>query len=435
MSDIVIDCENLGKQYRLGSRVPYHRFSDMLVGWAKLPYTLVKNALSSASRHDDSGSDDFWALREINLQVRHGEVIGIVGHNGAGKSTFFKLLSRITAPTTGRATVTGRVGTLLEVGTGFHPELTGRENIYLYGAILGMSRNEIKRKFDTIVDFAEIEQFLDTPVKRFSSGMYMRLAFSVAAHLDTEILLVDEVLAVGDAAFQDKCLGKMGEVGKSGRTVIFVSHNMSAVRRLCTKAVLLDHGRNIAEGPVPEILAKYQARFDKDFSDGPVDLSKWPLRYPGCGQTALFTQGTIFDKDGKMTSHVLRNESMEVELRFTCPQQIRAEFSAVCAKYDGQGALHISQYDAKVPLLTYDAGEHVIRFKVELLPLLPGSYFWNFALHFAGQQNVHDLIFETMKFSVHEDSHTLRPFTSTCEVAVCTTSCSWVIDNQTYPER
>lgn len=284
MSDIVIDCENLGKRYRIGSRLPYHRFSDLMVGWAMMPFTLAKRAVmpKPADTGDRPANEDFWALRDINLQVKHGEVIGIIGHNGAGKSTFFKLLSRITAPSAGRATVTGRLGSLLEVGTGFHPELTGRENIFLYGAILGMTRPEIKSKFDQIVDFAETEKFLDTPVKRYSSGMYMRLAFSVAAHLDTEILLVDEVLAVGDSAFQDKCLGKMGEVGKSGRTVIFVSHNLDAVRKLCERAILLDHGRMIADGHAPEIITQYldrgdmlDGKFERDPQVDPIRSDCW----------------------------------------------------------------------------------------------------------------------------------------------------------------
>ena len=200
---------------------------------------------------------DFWALKDVSFEVPPGEVLGVVGRNGAGKSTLLKVLSRITEPTTGRVELRGRVGSLLEVGTGFHPELTGRENIYLNGAILGMKRREIARKFDEIVAFAEVEQFLDTPVKRYSSGMYMRLAFAVAAHLEPEILLVDEVLAVGDAEFQKKCLGKMGDVAGEGRTVLFVSHNMGAVQTVCRRALLLDHGRVKMIGPAEEVVAEY----------------------------------------------------------------------------------------------------------------------------------------------------------------------------------
>lgn len=202
-------------------------------------------------------SNELWALRDVSFEVGQGERLGIIGRNGAGKSTLLKIISRITCPTAGRITIHGRVASLLEVGTGFHPELTGRENIYLNGAILGMGKAEIKRKFDDIVEFSEIERFLDTPVKRYSSGMYVRLAFAVAAHLDPEILLVDEVLAVGDIAFQKKCLGKMGEVTTSGRTVLFVSHNMAAIQSLCGKAIWLDRGRIAKVGDAPEVIASY----------------------------------------------------------------------------------------------------------------------------------------------------------------------------------
>ncbi|MCX6925597.1 MAG: ABC transporter ATP-binding protein, partial [Verrucomicrobia bacterium] len=204
-----------------------------------------------------SASEDFWALKDVSFSVRQGETLGIIGRNGAGKSTLLKILSRITEPSEGRVQIKGRVASLLEVGTGFHPELTGRENIFLNGAILGMHRAEIKRKFDEIVAFAEVEKFLDTPVKRYSSGMYVRLAFAVAAHLEPEILIVDEVLAVGDASFQKKCLGKMGEVARGGRTVLFVSHNLTIIASLCQRSLLLQSGLNIKEGPTPEVLATY----------------------------------------------------------------------------------------------------------------------------------------------------------------------------------
>src|SRR5947209_14633011 len=221
-----IRVSGLGKCYRLSggrARSSYRTLRESLIELASIP---LRGWRGSGNGLD---SEDFWALRDVAFEVREGEVLGIIGRNGAGKSTLLKILSRITKPTTGRVEVNGRVGSLLEVGTGFHPELTGRENIYLNGSILGMSRREITRKFDEIVDFAEIEQFLDTPVKRYSSGMYVRLAFAVAAHLNPEILVVDEVLAVGDVAFQKKCLGKMGEVSRGGRTVLFVSHNMAAI--------------------------------------------------------------------------------------------------------------------------------------------------------------------------------------------------------------
>ena len=263
MPDIVIQAENIGKRYRIGGGARYKALRDTLTD----TMTTVVHKLHELSRKPFQDScqsvkfvdkpSDFWALKDVNFEVKRGEVVGIIGRNGAGKSTLLKILSRITEPTEGRIELRGRVGSLLEVGTGFHPELTGRENIYLNGAILGMKRAEIRHRFDEIVEFSEISKFLDTPVKHYSSGMYMRLAFSVAAHLEPEILLVDEVLAVGDAEFQRKCLGKMGEVAKGGRTVLFVSHDMSAIQKLCTRVIMLDQGRVRFSGSPNDAVAQY----------------------------------------------------------------------------------------------------------------------------------------------------------------------------------
>ncbi|HPK54680.1 MAG TPA: ABC transporter ATP-binding protein, partial [Smithellaceae bacterium] len=245
MSDIVIKAENLGKKYTIGHQSQgssYTALRDVFAESALTIWHKTKDLLRGNPVIQGDTLEEVWALKDVSFEVRQGEAVGIIGRNGAGKSTLLKILSRITEPTTGRVTIRGRVASLLEVGTGFHPELTGRENIYLNGTILGMTRSEIKSKFDEIVSFAEIERYLDTPVKRYSSGMYVRLAFAVAAHLEPEILLIDEVLAVGDAVFQKKCLGKMNAVAKEGRTVLFVSHNMSAVMGLCESAVMLDSG-------------------------------------------------------------------------------------------------------------------------------------------------------------------------------------------------
>lgn len=256
MSDIVICAEGLGKSYRLRHQRQrgYVALRDVVAEKAR---AFGRRLLGRGRALPAGEEEDFWALREVSFEVRRGEVVGIIGRNGAGKSTLLKVLSRITEPSEGRVRIRGRVASLLEVGTGFHPELTGRENIFLNGAILGMSRAEIKRKFDEIVAFADVEKFLDTPVKRYSSGMYVRLAFAVAAHLEPEILVVDEVLAVGDAEFQRKCLGKMRDVSQGGRTVLFVSHNMAAVQALCGRGVLFERGRVILDALSSEAVKRY----------------------------------------------------------------------------------------------------------------------------------------------------------------------------------
>jgi lipopolysaccharide transport system ATP-binding protein len=258
MSNLAIRVENLGKQYRIGGpQARYKTLRETLNGAVAAPLRRVRSI--ARGRSSGSGRELFWALRDVSFEVRPGEVVGIIGRNGAGKSTLLKILSQITEPTEGFAELRGRVGTLLEVGTGFHPELTGRENIYLNGAILGMRRAETNRKFEEIVAFAEVERFIDTPVKHYSSGMYLRLAFSVAAHLEPEILIIDEVLAVGDTQFQKKCLGKIGDVSKEGRTVLFVSHNMAAVKTLCQRAILLEAGKQIMSGLSSDVVQSYLA--------------------------------------------------------------------------------------------------------------------------------------------------------------------------------
>src|SRR5688572_13379681 len=281
----VISIKGVSKKYRLGGQpdAEYQTLRESVMHAAGAPVRMLRRmagrgAGAAAAVPPPRGTNDLWALKDVSFDVRPGEVVGIVGRNGAGKSTLLKILSRITHPTEGRIEMRGRVGSLLEVGTGFHPELTGRENIYLNGAILGMGRREIARKFDDIVDFAEVERFLDTPVKRYSSGMYTRLAFAVASHLEPEILVVDEVLAVGDAAFQKKCLGRMGEVSREGRTVLFVSHNLVALQSLCKRAVWLDGGRLVADGESSKVVSAY---IEQTFSA--VDALVWedPATAPG----------------------------------------------------------------------------------------------------------------------------------------------------------
>ena len=259
---IAIRCEGIGKRYRIGLRPSYRTLRETISAVVRAPLRrIARRGMPANDEHD------LWALRDLSLEAHHGEVLGVIGRNGSGKSTLLKILSRITKPTEGQAEIQGRVGSLLEVGAGFHPELTGRENIFLNGAILGMTRREIERKFDEIVEFAECGRLLDTPMKHYSSGMYVRLAFAVAAHLETEILLVDEVLAVGDAAFQKKCLGKIGDTAKQGRTVLFVTHNMTAVEGLCTRAICLHEGRVVLEGQPAAVTSRYLQNWLPAFKD------------------------------------------------------------------------------------------------------------------------------------------------------------------------
>jgi lipopolysaccharide transport system ATP-binding protein len=309
MADIAIRVSNLSKLYRIGARQQRHdTLRDSIAAMFEAPKRWF-------SRNGQAEREDtIWALKDVSFEVKHGEVVGIIGRNGAGKSTLLKILSRITKPTEGSVEIHGRVGSLLEVGTGFHPELTGRENIYLNGAILGMKRAEIDRKFDEIVAFAEIEKFLDTPVKRYSSGMYVRLAFAVAAHLEPEILIVDEVLAVGDAQFQKKCLGKMGDVAKEGRTVLFVSHNMGALQTLCDRAYWLDAGQMNADGLVNEVVTKY---LRSGLAEDDASERVWPdiATAPG-NDTVRLRRFAVMPEDGKPGDVITMQTPLRIEVEY-----------------------------------------------------------------------------------------------------------------------
>ena len=266
MSEVAIEVKNLSKRYRIGLKEEIHdTFVSSVTSWVKSPLSNYRRVHSLSSFSDNGESEDIiWALNDVSFNVKRGEIIGIIGENGAGKTTLLKILSRITEPTSGVAEIKGSVASLLEVGTGFHPELTGRENVYLNGSILGMKRKEIEKKFDEIVDFSGVERFIDTPVKRYSSGMRVRLAFSVAAYLEPEILLVDEVLAVGDAVFQKKCLGKMDQIGESGKTVFLVSHNMGSIGKLCKRSILLKNGGIVYDGQSNKTISKYMEKVSRD---------------------------------------------------------------------------------------------------------------------------------------------------------------------------
>jgi lipopolysaccharide transport system ATP-binding protein len=373
MSDPIIIVENLGKKYLLRhqqNRQKYLSLREVLMDRSKAVGQRFLQFARSFKGNVPAGQqqpaiEDFWALRDVSFEINRGESVGIIGRNGAGKSTLLKILSRITEPTTGKFRLRGRMASLLEVGTGFHPELTGRENIYLNGSVLGMTRTEIKRKFDEIVAFAEIEKFLDTPVKRYSSGMYVRLAFAVAAHLEPEILVVDEVLAVGDAEFQRKCIGKMGEVAKGGRTVLFVSHNLDAIASLCSSVIVMEHGRNSVSLATDEGIQRYLSICRDDSTEG----------YRRCNTSHCPIIGAVraCDNYGAVNS-------VQVGGALTCEITLHnfadlgtIECALVVTSMKGQRVLFLqSMFNSN--LSVKGADEVFVRCEIPNLPLLPDTY-------------------------------------------------------------
>lgn len=375
MARPIIEVQNLGKWYTLGSiggrtlREATERIWLRLLGRdSPVPSQKLRHMLP-----DQHGPrpNSFWALKDITFSVNEGEILGIIGRNGAGKSTLLKILSRITEPSAGQGILRGRVASILEVGTGFHPELTGRDNIFLNGAMLGMKRSETRRKFDEIVEFAEVGEFLDTPVKRYSSGMYVRLAFAVAAHLEPEILIVDEVLAVGDAAFQKKCLGKMSEVAHEGRTVLFVSHNMDAVRRLCTRCILLDNGRVETEGTEIEVTSRYLVRsLERGAPNQWIDLSK--ARRHGTGEAHI--EAVRYRSSAGSGSIPTTDGPLEVTIRISADLDLGVRCLALMIN-DSQGNrllnADIATHGQQVEL---QKGINLVSISIEQLHLNPGSY-------------------------------------------------------------
>lgn len=357
MSHPLISVRGLGKTYRLGGTGPdYRTLREELSRWfGRAP---------SPTRSDGGGS--FAALDDISFAVQAGEVMGVIGRNGAGKSTLLKILSRITAPTRGEADIYGRLGSLLEIGTGFHPELTGRENVYFSGALLGMKRADIRRRFDEIVAFAEVERFIDTACKHYSSGMYARLGFAVAAHLDTDILLVDEVLAVGDTGFQQKCLGKMSEVAGRGRTVLFVSHNMAAVRQLCTRGLVLERGRVAYCGEIGGAVAAYQEQF------AAAGVGAYARTQPGTGPAWIAT-ARLGVRDGRPMGCIAMSSALELDIEIHSKIVCRLALS-LQVREDGQSPLlHVPSVDAG-QVIPVEAGRHRVRLTVPPVMLYPGVY-------------------------------------------------------------
>ena len=369
----IIRARNLSKRYRLGRGESYHTLREGIVRSFGAPARMARAMFSRATQagHGREAERHVWALRDVSFDVMPGEVLGLIGRNGAGKSTLLKVLSRITEPSAGRVEIYGRVGSLLEVGTGFHLELTGRENIFLSGAILGMTRAEIQRKFDEIVAFAEVEKFVDTPVKHYSSGMHVRLGFSVAAHLEPEILLVDEVLAVGDAAFQKKCLGKMGDVARAGRTIIFVSHNMASIESLCSSCLLINAGRLEAQGEPAQIAMRYMAA-ELSGAGGARSLADHPARR--ADSTPAMTSIRLLS-EGEQPSGVVRmGAPLRATVEFRAPRPIRPVLGLNLRTAEGASLFGVSNRWTNEGADTPRVATGTITCAFDSLPLMPGTY-------------------------------------------------------------
>ena len=393
MSHIAIRVENLSKQYKIGARrLRHNTLRDQLMDSLK--------SIFQRNGSPDHAENTIWALRDISFEVKQGEIIGIIGRNGAGKSTLLKILSRITGPTAGRAEIFGRVGSLLEVGTGFSRELSGRENIYLSGAILGMKKSEIIRKFDEIVSFAEVENFIDTSVKHYSSGMYLRLAFAVAAHLEPEILLVDEVLAVGDAGFQKKCLGKMEEVHKGGRTVFFVSHNMAAITSLCTRSLLIDGGRLVRSGSPHSLVDEYLSMV-RTYASLPVSERK---DRKGNGRVR-FTNVSVLNDQLKVIEHATSGQDISISLEYDMRNSKKLENVIIQIAFTGvlgQPLFACLSRVAKDGVLTLNPGARILC-RIPRLPLLPGTY--TFSVWCKVAETMEDWVVDAGKLSVAEGDY------------------------------
>jgi lipopolysaccharide transport system ATP-binding protein len=390
----IIKAEGVGKRYRIGElKEEYPTLRDAMAAALRAP---LRRARGGGGR---GAARQFWALKDVGFEVAPGEVVGVIGRNGAGKSTLLKILSRITEPTTGRIELYGRVSSLLEVGTGFHPELTGRENIYLNGSILGMARREIERDFDEMVAFAEIDKFLDTPVKRYSSGMYVRLAFAVAAHLKPEILIVDEVLAVGDAQFQKKCIGKMGSIAKEGRTVLFVSHNMGAVKTLCDRAIYLLDGEIAYSGPTAEVTLRYETS-----REGGVSEMHWPeAEAPGSDKVRLLSV-RLLKETSEPAGVFTRSEAIMGELRFVVKAGgVRLNPHVhVFDRLDQLIFISSNLHDPRYGNFSYPPGEYTAVFKIPEKLLNIGTH--QISAYLISDLNYHDVhVDKAISFEVVED--------------------------------
>ena len=399
MSLPVISIENVSKSYRLGQIGSGTLREDLQSWWHRVRGRPDPNLRVDLAHHAIEGHI-LWALRDVSLAVQQGEVLGIIGRNGAGKSTLLKILSRVTAPTSGRIRVKGRVASLLEVGTGFHPELTGRENVFLNGAILGMTKAEVARKFDEIVAFSEIEPFIDTPVKRYSSGMYVRLAFAVAAHLEPEILVVDEVLAVGDSEFQKKCLGAMSNVAEAGRTVLFVSHNMPAVQSLCARIILLQAGRLVSDGKADQVLGEYLRTISADEQAGTVDLTRHPGRVHS--REKALTRATMMDAAGHVITAIPMGGRVRFSFDFDAAVVVRNPgFGFGFEDNGGERIFSLNNYMVPAPGNTFGSLRRgTASLEIEAIPLMPGRYSLTLSL-VEDQREWVDCVERAIYFDVH----------------------------------
>lgn len=390
MEKPVIEVKNIGKKYKIvHGRGKYIALRDVIANIAKRPFAFLKHKAKVAAGIEKK--EEFWALRGVDFKINKGEVVGIIGHNGAGKSTLLKILSQITPPTEGEIILRGKVGSLLEVGTGFHPELTGRENIFLNGAILGMRKREIVQKFDQIVEFAGIEKFLDTPVKYYSSGMYVRLAFSVAAHMEPDILLVDEVLAVGDAEFQKKCLGKMKEVTTTeGRTILFVSHNMAAIQNLCKRSILLEKGRVVAAGDTRDVIGQYVSKHMNQLA-----INEFPEQKD---KAAYIKKISILDKKNSPRTEFSIGDHVSIEVDFVCKKPIADSIlSLLIYSQDRDLLLYSSESDISGTLSEYAPGTYRARIDIPQPLFNVGRYSFDVLFHtpnITTHALVQDLVFE-----------------------------------------
>lgn len=396
----IIRVHDLSKRYRIGPVEAYRTLRESIVRSVAVPVRLARSMIGG--RRDNGvvqeGDRQVWALRDVSFDVMPGEVLGLIGRNGAGKSTLLKVLSRITEPSSGRAEIYGRVGSLLEVGTGFHLELTGRENIYLSGAVLGMRRAEIQRKFDEIVAFAEVEKFVDTPVKHYSSGMHVRLGFSVAAHLEPEILLVDEVLAVGDAAFQKKCLGKMGDVARAGRTIIFVSHNMASIESLCSSCLLISSGRLEAKGEPAQIAMRYMAAELRGYG-GVRSLVEHQGRRGD--SIPIATSIRLRSEDNGQTGVVRMGTPLSVAVDFNAPHPIRPILGVTLKTAEGMPLFGASNRWTNKGVDNARTASGTITCAFERLPLMPGTYLLDLYLgDFGDPSRDLDIIRDAISFEV-----------------------------------